>query len=101
MVCDLEAIGAERRPRYQELAQKIFGRAERIEELPDGYCYRFREGSVELRELAEWMEMESRCCGFLRFRVEVDESVRLTLRGPEGVKAILATALRGGAYEQV
>lgn len=99
--CDLAAIPATERVRYQELVAKVFGAVCAREELPDGYAYRFAEGGVDLVAVAEWIEMERRCCPFLQFSLEVGEGCRLTLRGPEGVKTILATALGGHTYEWV
>jgi hypothetical protein len=47
--------------------------------------------TIALLEVAEWIAMESLCCPFLTFETDVkgDGILRLTLRGPDGAKAIL------------
>ncbi len=94
IACNPKAIGESERPRYRQLAGKIATAAGKREELSDGYRYRLAEERVSLVEVAEWMRMERRCCPFPRFTLEVRDGVTLTLRGPEGVKAILAAAFR-------
>jgi hypothetical protein len=48
--------------------------------------------------LAEWIELERRCCPFLEFKIELPAagaSIVLHLSGGEGVKEFLSTALGG------
>jgi len=61
------------------------------QDLPDGYVYELARKKISLPELAEWIALESLCCLFLTFQLEVAQThpTRLALRGPEGVKAIL------------
>ena len=60
-------------------------------EVSDGYTYALDTKKVALPEVAQWITMERLCCPFLAFQLEVTSKgdLRLTLRGPEGVKAIL------------
>ena len=94
LICNLNAIGADERSRYHELVVKLRHSIVGLDELPDGYELRVAE-AMSLAELGEWMQMERRCCPFLVFRIDVGaetEEYKLTLRGPSGTKAILATA---------
>ena len=56
-----------------------------------------RSGHIDLRVVAEWLELERRCCPFLTFELRwaagEDERARLTLTGPPGTKAFLAAEL--------
>jgi hypothetical protein len=47
-------------------------------------------------EVAEWVDLESRCCPFLEFGIDVSEKgrvVRLRLTGGKGVKSFLKSEL--------
>jgi hypothetical protein len=60
-------------------------------ELPDGYAYTLDTKKITLPEVAEWITMERLCCPFLTFQLDVkgNGESALTLRGPQGAKAIL------------
>ena len=90
LTCNIEVIGATERPRYDDLKRRLRFGIEDRSELPDGYCYSLRSNKITLVEVAEWIMMERQCCPFLTFQLEVArETSRLTMRGPDGTKAIL------------
>lgn len=94
LVCNRDAIGAQERPRYNDLLHKLRTSVHDRRELPDGYSFRLGEQSISLTEVAEWIRMERQCCPFLVFQIDVpagNAEVQLTLRGPSGTKAILAS----------
>jgi len=67
-----------------------------VRDLPDGYAFRFAPGSRELAALAELIDLERRCCPFLRFRLTVEPAggpLWLELTGPEGTREMLAHEL--------
>ena len=66
-------------------------------ELSDGFAYGLDTKKVTLPEVAEWITMERLCCPFLTFQLDVKTNgdARLTLRGPDGVKAILRDEFPG------
>jgi hypothetical protein len=91
-VCDLLAISAAVRPRYQELVQRVREAMHQREEISSGYTFRLDSVAVTLTETAEWMNMERLCCPFLTLQVSVsgnDAHWNLTLTGPEGIKPLL------------
>lgn len=91
IACNLNAIDAETRPRYQALVTKLKSAILDRGETPLGYRYRLASG-LELAEVAEWISLERLCCPFLDFRLEISGTARewyLTLEGPTGVKEIL------------
>ena len=66
-------------------------RAETIE-LGNGFAFRFKDGSVSLADLAEWISAERKCCPFFDFEIEQQADngpLWLKLRGKDGVKAFM------------
>ena len=91
LACNLKAISPADRPRYGDLMKRLRTAVANQNELPDGYAYVLDPNMATLPEVAEWITMERRFCPFLTFQLDVKTSgeTRLTLRGPDGVKAIL------------
>jgi hypothetical protein len=95
LVCNLDSISAAERPRYRDLVSRLRASIWDRIDVPDGYCYRLDLSAIALSELAEWITMERLCCPFLTFQLDVQSSdTLLTLRGPEGAKAILREAFQ-------
>ncbi|HWC02600.1 MAG TPA: hypothetical protein VHF87_07500 [Methylomirabilota bacterium] len=64
--------------------------------LPDGVALRFAAGPESLAMLATFLDLERRCCAFLRFRLTVEPAggpVWLELTGPPGTREFLAAEL--------
>ena len=97
LACNLKAISAAQRPRYSELVGRLRSAIRNRGELTDGYRYSLRSNEITLPEVAEWITMERLCCPFLTFQLEVaGDNFDLTMRGREGVKAILREEFPGG-----
>jgi hypothetical protein len=94
LVCIPTAIGADERPRYNELIRRLAAAVRERTELADGFAFAL-DTSITLPEVAEWIAMERLCCPFLTFLLDVSPggATQLTLSGPEGVKAILRHAI--------
>ena len=79
----------QRRKNYlQKAAESLIDSAE----LSDGFVYRFPLAESALRDLAEIIDLERRCCPFLNFRLILeagDDFVSLELTGAEGTKEIV------------
>ena len=61
--------------------------------LPDGVALRFPASAEQMATLATFIELERRCCAFLRFRLTVEPGggpVWLELTGPPGTREFLA-----------
>ena len=101
LACDIQALAPREQERHHRLAEKLASTVIRHRELANGY-----EFSLDLSkappdaagapfcaaEVGEWIELESRCCPFLDFGLDVrgrDRAITLRLTGPEGVKAFL------------
>jgi hypothetical protein len=96
LACDLDAISASERPRYNELRRMLAASAAGKRELPDGIAVQISTERMALAQIAEWIALERKCCPFFEFKIEVaPESgpVWLSLTGRAGVKEFLAQAL--------
>ena len=99
LVCNIQAIDAVQRPRYDDLVARLRFAMRDRKELPDGYTYALDSAEIALPEVSEWITMERLCCPFLIFQLEVaGEASRLTMRGPEGAKAILEAEFPIGGH---
>ncbi len=100
LVCNVSALTAAQRARHQALGEKLLAAVVRNAELPNGFELVFDLGRVldakgqphGVVELAEWVDLESRCCPFLDFRIDVaakGRAVTMRLTGPRNVKPFL------------
>src|SRR5687767_5049317 len=75
--------------RSQEVARDLFAFAEHVDELADGYVWRFPGDGEWHAKLLEFVAAERRCCAFFRIELVFEPRlgpVSLTLRGPDGTK---------------
>lgn len=74
---------------------------EEVRWLPDGVALRFAAEPGALAMLAAFIELERRCCAFLRFRLTVEPGagpVWLELTGPPGTRDFLDAEVVGPAH---
>ena len=96
LACDLDAISAGDRPRYNELRKMLATSAVGKRELADGIAVQISTERMTLAQLAEWISLERKCCPFFEFKIEVAPAsgpVWLSLTGRPGVKEFLAQTL--------
>lgn len=87
---------AEQRERQQALQREVFGGVREARELADGYALRFPGDGAWLATLADFIRFERDCCPFFLFELRCEPQhgpLWLHLRGPEGVKEIVAAIL--------
>lgn len=90
LACNIQAISGAQRPRYDDLVSRLRAAMLDRKELADGYSYSLDSAKITLPEVSEWISLERLCCPFLMFQLEgAGEVSRLSMRGPDGVKAIL------------
>jgi hypothetical protein len=91
LVCNLPAMSAEQRIRHEQAMRQFFaGAIQETRELPDGLA--FRSDSANFMLAAEFISLERLCCTFFNFTLTIDaasSSFWLSIRGPDGVKALL------------
>ena len=91
IACNLSADDL--RARGEDVVAPLFARAERLQELPDGYSFAFPAEADGVRDLLEFILSERACCPFFTFELifpSPHQSIWLTLRGGEGVKEFVA-----------
>ena len=93
IACNMSALTPEQRQRRAALADHIKVKAE-VYELPDGYVFSFANDEMWMT-VAEFVDLERRCCPFFTFALEREMSGTVTLRltGPEGTKEFIAAEI--------
>jgi hypothetical protein len=105
LVCNVAALTAAQRDRHQKLGRLLRSAVVEKAEVENGYVHVLDLGRLPadtageafcVVEVAEWVDLESRCCPFLAFGIELDpkgKTVRLRLTGGKGVKAFLESEI--------
>ena len=105
LACRMDALDAKQQARHQLLGQRLKQSVVERVALPQGYALtldlsRLPRDSAGLPfcvvEVAEWVDLESRCCPFLDFGIDVRGEggvVQLRLTGPPGVREFLEDEL--------
>jgi len=105
LACDINALSAPQRERHRALGDRLHSAVVGRAELANGYTLVLDLGRLPadsagapfcVVEVAEWVNLEARCCPFLDFGIDVSGSgrtVRLRLTGGKGVKSFLKTDL--------
>jgi len=105
LACDVNALTAPQRERHRALGDRLHSAVVGRVELANGYTLVLDLGRLPadsagapfcVVEVAEWVDLEARCCPFLDFGIEVSErgrTVKLRLTGGKGVKAFLRSEL--------
>jgi hypothetical protein len=98
IACNLAALTLDQRQQHAALAAQLAEVVDAVEELPNGYAFRYRTDEFTWRAVTMWIEWERRCCPFLTFTLERtgDGPVWLRLTGADGVKEFLAAQLPVG-----
>src|SRR5260370_17042943 len=71
LACDLTAISASDRPRYNELRRVLAASVIGKRDLPDGLAIRIDIERIALPQLAEWISFERKCCPFFKFEIDL------------------------------
>ena len=89
LTCNINGIPLQERARYGQLVEVLRRAIQKRRELPDGYAFQMDTKQIGTAQLAEWIELERKCCPFFGFEIRwtpKNEAVWLHLSGPEGVK---------------
>ena len=87
VACSLS--GSEQAKREAELAEGLFSTYEPVEELADGYAFRYPGDMAWATRLLEFIGYERECCRFMTFELVFEPNggpVWLRARGPDGTK---------------
>jgi hypothetical protein len=83
--------GAEHAQR-QQAVRDLFRNVDTVQELPDGYAFRFPSDDYAFTSLAEFIAVERRCCPFFTFALIAEPDggpLWLHLRGSAEIKAFV------------
>ena len=95
IACQLKALDAEQRTRQKELLNVVRDKIQKTVELSNGFALQMPNDHATFLEVAEWVSLERRCCGFAEFVLEMrlDDTVWVTITGRPGAKEILAAEM--------
>ncbi|MGH9160826.1 MAG: hypothetical protein ACRD2X_12695 [Vicinamibacteraceae bacterium] len=94
-VCRLDGLTSEERKQYRELRAALQQATARVTEDAEGYTFHYAP-AVTPAAIVRWVEMERKCCPFLRFTLDITEEdgpSQLRIWGAPGVKAFVATEM--------
>ena len=87
---------SELRERRDTVLQRVRSVVSEVKEIENGYAYQFPSGGGMTLELARLIDLEHRCCPFLRFQLTIEPGqgpIWLEMTGPEGTKDFLSEIL--------
>lgn len=96
IACDLTVLDKAQRNSHEQVSQRLFANVQAVQELEDGYAFRFAPETDLIADLGRFVALERLCCPFFDFSIEVAREqgpVTLRLTGTEGVKTYLAAEL--------
>ncbi len=82
--------------RKDAIARELFAHADRVEDLPDGYGWRFPAADPWATRALEFILAERQCCPFFAFELALephDGAVWLRMRGGPEAKAFVVEEL--------
>ena len=91
IACSLS--GPERRERQQTVIAELRSHIRRVTERSDGYALDLAVGDEAIAAAITFIELERRCCPFLRFALTIDANeplVELALTGGPGARDFLS-----------
>lgn len=96
LACDMSALTGEQRKQHHTLVQKFLGATRERIDLPHGYEFRIDRDAMPLGDIGEWIDLESRCCPFLDFRLDLNagaSAIALQVTAEVDVKEFLRAEL--------
>src|SRR5687767_12420322 len=97
--CNMSAIPPEERGQHISAIEAVFGAAQEIRELPDGYSFRLANETALLLKVADFLAKERLCCPFFGFELRIEPEggpVWLSLTGREGIKPFIRAEIGHG-----
>ncbi len=94
--CNMLALDAEGRKRHKVISERMRAAVKVVQDLPDGYAFRFAAEESTILLVSEFIARERLCCPFFRFELiaeQEDGPLWLRLRGREGVKEFIKVEL--------
>jgi hypothetical protein len=100
----MTALSAAQRDRYNVLRPRVLNAVDRRQETPTAFRLRIG-GAPSIADVAEWIEMEHRCCAFLDIdlSLKADGTTWIEIGGNAAIKSFLLeefSAFRGAQRER-
>lgn len=92
--CNLNGLSTEERQHHRRLTEQLLKAVEAKTELADGYGFKLPRSSWS--SVSEWVWLESKCCPFFGFQLELGRDggpLWLRLTGEDGTKAFIRDEL--------
>jgi len=96
LFCDLGALDPAQRARRAELARLVRANTTRVVEGAIGFTLHLRRDDAVLRQAAEFVELERKCCSFLELVLREDAATGdtvLEVGGGVGAKAFIVAEM--------
>jgi hypothetical protein len=96
LACRIDALGSAGRTRHALLVAELAEARPAVEELENGFVFRFPARPYLFLRVAEWIGLERQCCPFLQIALAFEHptaSIRVSVTGPEGTKDVLRAEL--------
>src|SRR4051794_28038044 len=93
IACNLKAFVPQERAQWRQRLDQAMSAVTSKRPLPVGYSLKIDARKATFRDVAEWVELERKCCPFFTFKHRMqaeDGAVWLNLRGRRGVKEFIA-----------
>lgn len=92
IACDMQVFSAAERKEHAANAVAWRNAVVAASEFEDGYRFELERRTGMVETLARFAALESRCCPFFGFSIEVrpDASLAFSITGPPGAKELLA-----------
>ena len=90
--CNIKALTPAERARHKELTEKLMTAREETVETAKGYEFQYSPEKISVAEVGEWVVVESKCCPFFDFHIDLENQgklICLRLTGSEGIKAFI------------
>lgn len=90
--CNLKALTTQERAQGKKLNDQLMLAVVSVRERNDGYTLQVDTKRISVVEVAQWVDLERKCCPFFDFQLDLhgkDGGIWLSLTGPEGVKQFI------------
>ena len=98
--CNIKALNPAERTRLKELGEKLRAQRKDLVETEKGYEFQYSPADLSLGEIVDWVSLESKCCPFYDFHIDLEKEgslLCLRLTGEQGVKEFIRTEFGLGA----
>jgi hypothetical protein len=98
LACNMDVFTAAQRESHIQTTLELVQALEAVQEVENGYEFRFPNESELILKIAEFISNERLCCPFLKFSFNVgseNEPVSLSLTGPSGTQEFLRLEFDG------